>query len=63
MRLSEYFAKNFFKVSIHASVKDATSDIALIIHSPNVSIHASVKDATVYQIVNVIDSQFQSTHL
>ena len=33
-------------VSIHASVKDATSVLMMIIKPLSVSIHASVKDAT-----------------
>ncbi len=35
-----------YKVSIHASVKDATFMKVLSRINPNVSIHASVKDAT-----------------
>ena len=38
--------KSKFIVSIHASVKDATVDLAIYIPGLNVSIHASVKDAT-----------------
>ena len=34
------------RVSIHASVKDATSFYAHDVPYPDVSIHASVKDAT-----------------
>ena len=37
---------DWFFVSIHASVKDATTQVARPACEPKVSIHASVKDAT-----------------
>ena len=33
-------------VSIHASVREATSDVTLIVRARDVSIHASVREAT-----------------
>ena len=42
----EEFARRV-RVSIHASVKDATTDLGRITPVFTVSIHASVKDATV----------------
>ena len=39
-------SREYFNVSIHASVKDATSSPALSCLFFTVSIHASVKDAT-----------------
>ena len=50
-------------VSIHASVKDATSDIKTLGFIPNVSIHASVKDATRQPQILATMGKFQSTHL
>ena len=50
-------------VSIHASVKDATSVYAYDVSYPDVSIHASVKDATGTFRVKWTGSLFQSTHL
>ena len=41
-------------VSIHASVKDATSKLITEINDINVSIHASVKDATDWCAENVV---------
>ena len=40
------------KVSIHASVKDATSFVIIIANPLEVSIHASVKDATDYHLIS-----------
>ena len=50
-------------VSIHASVKDATSVHAYDVPYPDVSIHASVKDATNQNVSDLRSYQFQSTHL
>ncbi len=38
--------KQALRVSIHASVKDATTNVILYSYITRVSIHASVKDAT-----------------
>ena len=51
------------KVSIHASVKDATVVNASIDLLGQVSIHASVKDATKNIMKRFLESLFQSTHL
>ena len=50
-------------VSIHASVKDATSVYRGGDFCNNVSIHASVKDATIRQRDGMVEIGFQSTHL
>ena len=51
------------KVSIHASVKDATAAILNNKRFDLVSIHASVKDATVLMGFLLTRIKFQSTHL
>ena len=51
------------QVSIHASVKDATSPIQKRLLLIGVSIHASVKDATLDIEKSKGGSVFQSTHL
>ena len=51
------------RVSIHASVKDATASQFYSIDSGLVSIHASVKDATLRNFIMFRSFQFQSTHL
>ena len=50
-------------VSIHASVKDATSDGSISVFCDEVSIHASVKDATYKKRGLISRLMFQSTHL
>ena len=55
--------KTYRYVSIHASVKDATSQTGRLRQSGNVSIHASVKDATTNLWAYKKAFQFQSTHL
>ena len=45
-------------VSIHASVKDATVQLAFFEHQSNVSIHASVKDATKISIGIILPISF-----
>ena len=50
-------------VSIHASVKDATSLRNFIMFRSFVSIHASVKDATAAYAKTLAETKFQSTHL
>ena len=50
-------------VSIHASVKDATTVNAYLSMVNVVSIHASVKDATSQYHQETEANQFQSTHL
>ena len=55
--------RDYFNVSIHASVKDATKDEFGKTISSRVSIHASVKDATSIFLILVILIPFQSTHL
>ena len=50
-------------VSIHASVKDATSSGHNHFYQTKVSIHASVKDATLIMFRNIFIVLFQSTHL
>ena len=50
-------------VSIHASVKDATTIDARTLTNKNVSIHASVKDATNVNAYQRYLELFQSTHL
>ena len=49
------------KVSIHASVKDATENKTHRQSKAHVSIHASVKDATLRAEAVLKRSQFQST--
>ena len=44
-------------VSIHASVKDATSHIFFSVPKPFVSIHASVKDATKHKNYKTIPNE------
>ena len=56
-------AKVNLSVSIHASVKDATSDIEHCYLLNSVSIHASVKDATAAYAKTLAETKFQSTHL
>ena len=51
------------RVSIHASVKDATKRQKRAIAAQKVSIHASVKDATSASSFNPMAYLFQSTHL
>ena len=51
------------KVSIHASVKDATIVMRDNRIEKIVSIHASVKDATEEQGMGIVRVAFQSTHL
>ena len=51
------------KVSIHASVKDATPVKKQKDMIVSVSIHASVKDATMILYCLILGLQFQSTHL
>ncbi len=64
MRLNTVFGyQRPWYVSIHASVKDATGEIALAQVINHVSIHASVKDATRVAQWGVGETQFQSTHL
>ena len=55
--------KPLLKVSIHASVKDATASSFYNIDSGLVSIHASVKDATFAMLMLISVILFQSTHL
>ena len=50
-------------VSIHASVKDATTALFGTIDRVGVSIHASVKDATRKRMRKLVLGLFQSTHL
>ena len=50
-------------VSIHASVKDATSEYKAFGFTTAVSIHASVKDATLRFSSEGGVGEFQSTHL
>ena len=50
-------------VSIHASVKDATTVSGTCNNGLTVSIHASVKDATRFDVNVRYDALFQSTHL
>ena len=52
----------FCSVSIHASVKDATSLRNFIMFRSFVSIHASVKDATYGKEIEVADPAFVSIH-
>ena len=52
-----------YLVSIHASVKDATTALFGTIERIGVSIHASVKDATLVLLIFVLIRLFQSTHL
>ena len=53
-----------YRVSIHASVKDATKKWAEAYAHVRVSIHASVKDATfVDAMAKYCTYEFQSTHL
>ena len=61
--------REYFNVSIHASVKDATSVSKLSAISSRVSIHASVKDATAtgakiigYSLVSIHASVKDATH-
>ena len=63
MRPKNIKADTSKKVSIHASVKDATASSFYNIDSGLVSIHASVKDATTVSFSFVATFQFQSTHL
>ena len=49
------------RVSIHASVKDATPCAAVVPLTRAVSIHASVKDATVNTGGELLHAMFQST--
>ena len=51
------------RVSIHASVKDATIQKAWSYFQVDVSIHASVKDATGVRVFSQRSQEFQSTHL
>ena len=51
------------KVSIHASVKDATVTTVNTAIVDEVSIHASVKDATSDHLALTALVEFQSTHL
>ena len=51
------------RVSIHASVKDATEGEGINIDFTHVSIHASVKDATNIIDFSIHSHKFQSTHL
>ena len=51
------------RVSIHASVKDATIGFFRCFTFTVVSIHASVKDATRFDVNVRYDALFQSTHL
>ena len=53
--------KSFDVVSIHASVKDATSARPVLAVLALVSIHASVKDATAHSAGVIICGVFQST--
>ena len=53
----------YLKVSIHASVKDATRTESLREMTQKVSIHASVKDATLGLRRVPRLGLFQSTHL
>ena len=46
MRHMDFISADNTEVSIHASVKDATSGADDLPFGPSVSIHASVKDAT-----------------
>ena len=50
-------------VSIHASVKDATTFNFHNQKGTLVSIHASVKDATNMSVALILSRGFQSTHL
>ena len=50
-------------VSIHASVKDATTVSYSFDFKYDVSIHASVKDATAAYAKTLAETKFQSTHL
>ena len=64
MRHGDGFSKgNSDLVSIHASVKDATSLTFSFLSDNPVSIHASVKDATSIVPRSLHFQQFQSTHL
>ena len=49
------------KVSIHASVKDATFNRCCLAVYIDVSIHASVKDATARNVYRTVITMFQST--
>ena len=58
----EEFARRV-RVSIHASVKDATGLEVQLTKAQAVSIHASVKDATLLDYFSALSQKFQSTHL
>ena len=63
MRHGESILQSVLKVSIHASVKDATTGYAEDGYPIGVSIHASVKDATLKFRLILSALTFQSTHL
>ena len=63
MRLDAFDKDAFTKVSIHASVKDATKFSFFNSSVLLVSIHASVKDATSGPNRYLDSLLFQSTHL
>ena len=60
---TDEFCDPFKRVSIHASVKDATDHIGYQPIYIKVSIHASVKDATMPMMFPIQTKMFQSTHL
>ena len=62
-RKANALATRAIMVSIHASVKDATTKNIKADTSKKVSIHASVKDATFVMLMLISVILFQSTHL